>query len=254
MTEYRIDDLARKAGTTTRNVRGYQDRGLLPRPVRRGRIAVYSDAHLERLRVINNLLRRGFTTRHIADFFTGMQRGDDLAEVLGLEDVVTQPWSSAHATTMPATALTTQLNAPDPRQFARMADYGLIEEIPGSDGPRRYRVLDIETVEAYGRLVQLGVSLDGILDAHGRVREQLAAVARTVISAGRQVIADRHHDKWMPSTEDESAWAAELIGELRKAGMVSAHNILNRELDRSMGDQLAEYLGGANSTHPRDDR
>ena len=122
MTEYRIDDLARKAGTTTRNVRGYQDRGLLPRPVRRGRIAVYSDAHLERLRVINNLLRRGFTTRHIADFFTGMQRGDDLAEVLGLEDVVTKPWSSAHATTMPATALTTQLNAPDPRQFARMAD------------------------------------------------------------------------------------------------------------------------------------
>ena len=28
MTEYRIDDLAREAGTTTRNVRVYQDNGL----------------------------------------------------------------------------------------------------------------------------------------------------------------------------------------------------------------------------------
>ena len=45
--EYRIDDLARVAGTTTRNVRGYQDRGLLPRPVRRGRIAIYTDLHLD---------------------------------------------------------------------------------------------------------------------------------------------------------------------------------------------------------------
>ena len=44
MTEYRIDDLAREAGTTTRNIRGYQDRGLIPRPIRRGRIAVYIEA------------------------------------------------------------------------------------------------------------------------------------------------------------------------------------------------------------------
>ena len=73
--EYRIDDLARVAGTTTRNVRGYQDRGLLPRPLRRGRIAIYTDLHLDRLRVINDLLRRGFTIRHIGEFLTGIQRG-----------------------------------------------------------------------------------------------------------------------------------------------------------------------------------
>ena len=29
MAEYRIDDLAREAGTTTRNVRVYQENGLL---------------------------------------------------------------------------------------------------------------------------------------------------------------------------------------------------------------------------------
>src|SRR2546429_380483 len=40
MTDYRVDDLARAAGTTARNGRPYQERGWLPppRPVGRGRV------------------------------------------------------------------------------------------------------------------------------------------------------------------------------------------------------------------------
>ncbi len=242
MTEYRIDDLARKAGTTTRNVRGYQDRGLLPRPVRRGRIAVYSDVHLERLRVINILLRRGFTTQHIADFFTGIARGDDLAEVLGVEDIVTKPWSSAHTATLSAVELDELLHSAEPHHLARLAEFGLIAAVDEEASPPQFRVLDTETVEAYSRLVKLGVPLDGILDVHGRVAGQSAAVAQTLISAGRAIIADQHFDGWIPQTENESAWAAQLLGELRTAAMTSAHNMLNRELDRTMADQLADYL------------
>ncbi|MGH3967103.1 MAG: MerR family transcriptional regulator, partial [Mycobacterium sp.] len=48
--EYRIEDLARLAGTTTRNIRVYRDRGLLHRPLRVGRVALYNDTHLTRLR------------------------------------------------------------------------------------------------------------------------------------------------------------------------------------------------------------
>ena len=44
--EYRIDDLARLAGTTTRNIRVYRDRGLLHPPLRVGRIALFNDTHL----------------------------------------------------------------------------------------------------------------------------------------------------------------------------------------------------------------
>ena len=48
MAEYRIDDLARAAGTSVRNVRYYQDGGMLPPPRRQGRVALYSEAHLAR--------------------------------------------------------------------------------------------------------------------------------------------------------------------------------------------------------------
>ena len=36
--EYRIEELARLAGTTTRNIRVYRDRGLLHPPLRVGRL------------------------------------------------------------------------------------------------------------------------------------------------------------------------------------------------------------------------
>src|ERR1700720_4113586 len=57
--EYRIDDLARLAGTTTRNVRVYRDRGLLPPPLRVGRIALYNYTNLTRLRLITSNAHRG---------------------------------------------------------------------------------------------------------------------------------------------------------------------------------------------------
>src|SRR5688572_2181793 len=50
-----IDELAREANTTVRNVRVYQDRGLLSPPERRGRIGLYGPDHLRRLRRVLRL-------------------------------------------------------------------------------------------------------------------------------------------------------------------------------------------------------
>jgi DNA-binding transcriptional MerR regulator len=91
--EYLIDDLAQAAGTTVRNVRAYQDRGLLPRADRRGRANVYDDAHLERLRLIAGLLDRGHTLAGIKELLDAWEDGSGLGGVLGLVAEVTAPWS-----------------------------------------------------------------------------------------------------------------------------------------------------------------
>jgi DNA-binding transcriptional MerR regulator len=57
---------------------------LLDPPRRDGRAAVYDDHHLSQLHTIDQLLRRGFTSAHIAEFFEVTRAGDDLAEFLGL--------------------------------------------------------------------------------------------------------------------------------------------------------------------------
>jgi DNA-binding transcriptional MerR regulator len=83
--EYRVDELARLAGTTVRNVRAYQDRGLLPAPRRKGRIGLYAATHLARLRLIGELLSRSYTLANIGELIAGWEEGRELSELLGFE-------------------------------------------------------------------------------------------------------------------------------------------------------------------------
>ena len=91
--EYTIDELARVAGTTVRNVRAYQDKGILPPPERRGRTGIYTDSHLARLRVIGQLLSRGYSISNIGELIEAWESGQDLRQLLGLEAAITSPWS-----------------------------------------------------------------------------------------------------------------------------------------------------------------
>ncbi|MBT0566301.1 MerR family transcriptional regulator [Williamsia sp. CHRR-6] len=243
MTEYRIDDLARAAGTTTRNVRGYQDRGLLPRPAKRGRIAIYTDIHLTRLRLINDLLKRGFTARHIADFIKGMQRGDDLAKVLGIEEILSEPWAKNSRERVTAETLKSVLNSIDPKDFEAMARLGLIRR--DGDG---YRVLDRDTVYGMGRLVELGMSLRSMLEVFGELDSQLDAATSTLITAARKEFESRRGEGWVPDSEEESEWVAVLLTEMRSVATKAAHNALNRSLDRTLQVNLKDYLADAGST------
>lgn len=55
--EISLDDLARDSGVEARTIRGYVQRGLVPRPSKRGRGATYPPAALDRVRAIRRLMR-----------------------------------------------------------------------------------------------------------------------------------------------------------------------------------------------------
>ncbi|MBJ7289659.1 MerR family transcriptional regulator [Williamsia sp.] len=239
MTEYRIDDLARAAGTTTRNVRGYQDRGLLPRPAKRGRIAIYTDNHLARLTLINDLLKRGYNARHIADFIKGMQRGDGLAKVLGVEEILSEPWSKAPSERVSSATLQSIVSSIDPKDFEKMAAMGLIE----ADGDD-YLLLDRDTVYGFGRLIELGLNLGSLIDLFGRLDGNLDAAAATLIGAARDEFEARRGKGWVPRGDEESEWAAILLNEMRSVATKAAHNALNRAMDRTLAEELKDYLRG----------
>lgn len=74
-TRFSLADLARAAGMTTRNVRAYQTRGLIPPPLRVGRRSEYTPEHLERLRAIHRARAQGATLSLIGDNLT---RGDTI--------------------------------------------------------------------------------------------------------------------------------------------------------------------------------
>src|ERR1700735_1459850 len=115
--EYRIEDLARLggtptrhirasrrarlAGTTTRNIRVYRDRGLLPPPLRVGRIALFNDTHLTRLRLITSMLDRGYNIAHVREMLSAWEEGKNLGDVLGLETAIVGTWTTEKPETMP---------------------------------------------------------------------------------------------------------------------------------------------------------
>ena len=78
--EYRVEEIARAAGVSVDTVRFYQTRGLLPAPERRGRTAIYSEAHLERLRTIRRLNRQGLTLEGVGRFLRDSEAGDGVKE------------------------------------------------------------------------------------------------------------------------------------------------------------------------------
>src|SRR6266536_6402822 len=87
-----IEDLARRAGVSTRNVRAYRTAGLLPPPRLDGRTGRYGDEHLRRLAVVTRLQRRGWSLAAIRDALTAWDAGASLDELLGLAPAARREW------------------------------------------------------------------------------------------------------------------------------------------------------------------
>jgi DNA-binding transcriptional MerR regulator len=79
-----VDQMARLAGTTTRNIRALQTLGLLHRPILRGRTGLYGQEHLDRLRAVLRLQGAGFSLGAVGVLFEAWERGLTLEQVLGV--------------------------------------------------------------------------------------------------------------------------------------------------------------------------
>src|ERR1700754_2320045 len=128
--EYRIDDLARLAGTTTCNIRVYRDRGLLPPPLRVGRIALFNDTHLTRLRLITSMLDRGYNIAHVREMLSAWEEGKDLGDVLGLETAIAGSWTSERSQSVSLAEAQRLVN--DAKAFDRLVGLQVIRV----DGPQ----------------------------------------------------------------------------------------------------------------------
>jgi DNA-binding transcriptional MerR regulator len=95
LAEYTIDDLARQSQVPSRTIRFYQSKGVLPKPLIKGRVAFYGKAHLERLELIASLQDRGLRIEAIRELVARIDKGElDLGEWLGLDAQLQQPWAN----------------------------------------------------------------------------------------------------------------------------------------------------------------
>lgn len=182
--EYRIEELARLAGTTTRNIRVYRDRGLLPPPLRVGRIALFNDTHLTRLRLITSMLDRGYNIAHVREMLSAWEEGKNLGDVLGLETAIVGTWTTEKSQTMPL-AQARQL-VDDTTAFDRLVALHVIRV----DGEQA-TVTRPKLIEAFNEVRGYGVSIDKLIDLHEQILPKVDEISDLLVRAGFEHVADR---------------------------------------------------------------
>ena len=182
--EYRAAELAAKAGITTRTLRFYRERRLLPPPRREGRIAWYNDHHLARLRTIGALLERGHTLGGIADLIAAFEHGRDgrgAARLLGLQDTLGGPWAEETPVRLTPEDLAAHFSGPvTAADLAAALELGYL----AVDGDQLVHV-SRRLLEVSAALVREGIPLSAVLATARDVRAHADAIAELFVTTVR---------------------------------------------------------------------
>jgi DNA-binding transcriptional MerR regulator len=234
--EYTVDELARVSDTTVRNVRAYQDRGLLAPPEKRGRVGVYDDTHVSRLKLINHLLARGYTLANIQDLIKAVDEGHDLRSILGLETAIGGRWSREHPRKYSLIELLQMFgDKASPAALAKAVDLGLLER----DG-LLFVSASPTALAAGATLAKEGIPLADLLEAVGAARPHFSVVAKALVDlVVRQL--DRYDPDALPPPADVPA-LVDAIWRVRPLAMVLVESEMNRALEEASGDYLGDRV------------
>ncbi|MFI8531592.1 MerR family transcriptional regulator [Streptomyces aquilus] len=239
---YRIEDLAHRSGATVRTIRAYQDRGLLPRPERRGRANVYSDAHLARLHQIAGLLDRGYTLASIKELLEAWDAGRGLGGVLGLVAEVDGPWSDEEAVRISRAELDERFGgSPDAAAVADAVELGVLEPVPGDEDS--FHVPSPQELAVAVELHAAGVPLSAIAGHLRELRGQVEHIAARFLEFTTEHVFARYLDGPHRPTDAEAAEAASLVRRLRPLAQQTVDAELARAMRLLAVRHLRQHLG-----------
>lgn len=232
--EFTIDELAREAHTTVRNVRAYQDRGLIAPPVRRGRAGFYNENHLGRLRIINQLLERGFTIANIKELVDAWEQGRDLDHVLGLDSAIAGTWTVEQPSYLtPDEVAETFGEALNEETLTRALKIGLFE-VEGD----RIKVSSPRILQAGIELYNAGIPLDALLRQIEVLREDTDRLTRSFVQLIANHLIEPISPKSLPSP-DQIAQIGQIIERLRPL----AESVVNAEMAKGLRRHANVYIG-----------
>ena len=237
MEQMTIDELARTAGTTTRNIRAYQTRGLLPPPTLVGRVGHYDGGHLARLRLIARLQDQGFSLAAIARLLSAWNTRQSLSELLGFEEALTEPWSTERSERVAAGQFeaTYRQLGDDPTLVDRAVSLGLLVR-DGAD----FLVPNPELLRIGTELVALGIPVEQTLDEFEALKGQAGAIAERFVGLFERFVWDPFVAAGMPAER-----LAEVTDTLRRLRPLAARGVaatLSMAMDEAVASATASHL------------
>ena len=169
-----VDQLARRAGMTVRNVRAHQSRGLLQPPEVRGRTGYYGTRHLARLELIKELQAEGFNLEAIRRIIENAPQATS-QEALDFTRALTAAFSEEQPEIVSAEELAEPWgDEASPEMVERVIKLGFVRDL----GDGRYEVRSPRLRKASEELLTLGVPLETTIEVLRALRRHSESVAR----------------------------------------------------------------------------
>jgi len=219
-----IDELAQAAGTTVRNVRVYQDRGVLSPPERRGRLGLYGPDHLRRLRLVLRMLGRGYPLAAIRELVEAWEQERDIASVLGLEEAITAPYQDEGPRRLLSSRFHELLGG-DEVAAALAVETGLVQ-LDGDDVViRNPRLFDLG-----GELMAEGFPARAIVELSAEIGRAMDQVAQMCVSFVDEHLWRGFVDAGMPVADAERV--AAVIQRMRPRAQSAADAALAEAMEK----------------------
>lgn len=238
-TEYTVEELALAANTSVRNIRAYQDKGLLPPPTLRGRKGIYSNQHLSRLRVIADLLDRGYTLASILDLISGLEQGVGLSEILGMESAINSPWAKEAPEVISMAQMIKLFGMQLTPAALKLAGELGVATIQGT----QVRVSSMSTLKVAADLCATGIPLIDQLEILRMSRDNVEKVAKEFVRLISENVLSPYEQKSLPPKE-EFPKIIDLIWRMRPMAEIVVKAELGRAMDMAASSILADQLEG----------
>ena len=236
LAEYRLDDLARISGVSSRNIRAYRERGLLDPPRTAGPVGV-----LRRLPPVSaehhqSAASQGVQQRAHRRVLRPHARGPRSRRPSSASS--RRSWAARATTPSPRPSLS--ISIPESDEAQRLLSCGLAELVENSvslvhpaDGRDRHAVDGSTLLRSDDR-------------AGGRIhrRHRSTSSAATLVAALEEAVAARYGSGVRAEARRRSDEVAGLIEDYRDLGIAVVTHLLDKGLQRHMVSAVSDYTTG----------
>ncbi|MDP3889593.1 MerR family transcriptional regulator [Nocardioides sp.] len=240
--EMTIDQLAARVGMTVRNVRAYAGRGLIPAPRLVGRTGYYNEEHAARLRLIRDLIDRGYTLTAVERTLAERTTASD-GHALDLLTLLANPLGQTEESEdMTIEVLTHLAGVEHDEEFlGQLEDLGLLERLD-SDSVRLLRPV---LVRAGAQALSLGLARPTVLGLLQEMSTSLETVANRFVEAFRNDVWHPFIEAGMPTEQWPTILASieALLPTASRAVIASFRDELVGAIESALGEELAQLSG-----------
>ncbi|MEJ7790133.1 MAG: MerR family transcriptional regulator [Thermoleophilaceae bacterium] len=229
-----IDELAREAGMTVRNVRAHQSRGLLPPAEIRVRTGYYSRDHVSRLRTIQELQAEGFNLKAIERLVEASNGSGDAP--FEFRRALLTSFTEEEPELATTEELEQRLGGPfDPKTQKKAEKLGLIRHLGGD----RYEIPSPTLMAAGEELVALGIPVTHALAVGEQINRHSRAISRAFVKLFVEDVLDSEAER----TPEEWARLADALERLSPLATDAVRAGFQQTMSAAVEDQVGKMLG-----------